>query len=666
MQTIKCEDFLNYRFFSALEMAPDGRSAVFCLSQAVKEKNGYDSALWRYTRDDNGIAPIGGTESARSFCYLDPDRILFPTPGDKQDRDYVGRGGWLTIFAEKNLKTQECREAFRVPLKGATARLVHPNLFLLSCVRDNARPNIEAMAEEERNAALEKWKEEEDFEICDELPFLSDGRGFINKKRHTLYLYDTQKQELSELTERDFEAAHCALSAEGRYIAFSGVSYDRYYVRQHGIYLYDTETRKTSTLLTPGSYQIMGLDFLGEELVVAASPWNGEGPFPNHNLYTLPLTGGAMRLRHTHSREDFGSKTCSDCRYGAGTTFRVSDGYLYYFTTCDTAAYINRWKPGQQPERLNGEEFIPDSLAVGSGTLLATGTADGLQELFSMEDDGPRRISEVNAEALKDKAVSRPRKYQFRDRDNFLVSGFVIEPVGYDPKKTYPGILEIHGGPRAAFTAGFFHEMQYLAGKGYFVFFCNPRGSAGNGEAFADIRGHRGSADFMDVMEWTDFVLEQYPAIDPERLGVMGGSYGGYLTNWCITHTRRFHAAVSMRSISNITGDFGATDFGVWGTPGVYGGTPWNHEERLREQSPYTYAMNVTTPTLFLHSFEDFRCSLSGAMQMYSALQIKGVPTRMCLFRRSSHELSRSGAPRSRIRRLKELSGWVDRYLTEE
>ena len=121
-----------------------------------------------------------------------------------------------------------------------------------------------------------------------------------------------------------------------------------------------------------------------------------------------------------------------------------------------------------------------------------------------------------------------------------------------------------------------------------------------------------------------------------------------------------------MRSISNIVGDYGATDYGVWGTPSVYGGTPWNHPERLREQSPYTYAMDVTTPTLFLHAFEDYRCTLSGAMQMYSALQIKGVPTRMCLFRGACHELSRSGAPRSRSRRLRELAAWVDRYLIEE
>jgi len=635
------------------------------LSQARKEKNEYDSQLWIYDRGTDTAQPLAETDRVRSFCYLDAGHILYPQLRDGEDADYVKQGGWRTVFYRRDLKTQETQELFRVPLKGATARPVKDGLFLLASIRDNGRPDIESLEGPARTEALKKWREDEaDFEVCDELPFLADGRGFVNKERHALYLYDCANG-LSELTEQNFETSFSAVSPDGRYIAFSGVDYDRFYVRPHGIYLYDTERRTTRTLLTPGSYQIMGLDFLGDELVVAASPWNGQGPFPNHHLYTLPLSGGAMRLRHTHSREDFGNKTCSDCRYGSNTTFKVYQDTLYYFTTCDTEAYLNSWKPGQQPKRLNKASFLPEGFAVMGDEILVTGTAGRLQELFRLRDGEEHCLTQINAAALADKAVVTPEKWQFVDRDGFLVSGMVLKPVDYVPGKKYPGILEIHGGPRAAFAQNFFHEMQYLAGKGYFVFYCNPRGSAGNGEAFADIRACRGTVDYMDVMAWTDFVLEKYPDIDPERLGVMGGSYGGYMTNWVITHTARFRAAVSMRSISNITGDYGATDCGVWGTPGVYGGTPWDHEELLREQSPLTYAMAVKTPTLFLHSFEDYRCSLSGAMQMYSALQIKGVPTRMCLFRHSCHELSRSGAPRSRIRRLEELGAWVDRYLTE-
>lgn len=668
MDAVEYKDLLEYQYFSALQAAPDGQSAIFCLSQADEKTNTYNVELWRCVRNNGNAVKIADTLSVRSFCLLTPESILFPVFRHDRDKQYAEQGGLLTVFEERNLKTGESREAFRVCLKNAAAYKVKRGLFLLSCIRDNSRPDIESLPEDARNSALKKWQEEnEDFEVCDELPFISDGRGFINRKRDALYLYDTDKHMLLSLTDRNFECSNFAISKDGRYIAFSGVSYDRFYVRTHGIYLYDIEQKNTIVLLSPGSYQIMGLDFLGDELVVAAAPWNGIGSFPNHGLYTLSLTDGSMRLRHTHSSEDFGNKSCSDCRYGIGTSFCTNNEYLYYFTTCDTAVYINRWKPGKQPERLNDESFIPDSIAVTNDEVFATGTQNGLQELFIIDRRGKLHcISHVNTKKLMHKEVSYPHKYCFKNSTGIWISGFVIEPIEYDPSKTYPGILQIHGGPRNAFTATFFHEMQCLAGKGYFIFFCNPRGSAGKGEDFANISARRGTIDYTDLMEWTDFVLNMYPAIDPERLGVMGGSYGGYMTNWCITHTNRFHAAVSMRSISNITSDYGATDFGIWGTPGVYGGTPWCRESLLTMQSPYTYAMNVTTPTLFLHSFEDYRCTVSGAMQMYSALQLKGIPTRMCLFRHSCHELSRSGMPRSRIRRLKEIFEWFDYYLKEK
>ena len=665
MQPVQCEDFLRYRFFSALSVSPDGRTLVFRLSQADREENGYRNQLWKYDTAEGSLEALAGTEQSQGLCFLDGNTILYAKLRDKEDLDFAKQGGWLTVFHRMDLSSQESRELFRVPLKGADARAVKDGLFLLRATRDNARPDIESLAEPERSAALKKWREEDDFEVCDEIPFVSDGRGFINKERHALYLYDTQRGALRELTEPQFETSACAVSPDGRYIAYSGVCYDRLYVRPHGIYLYDVEAGTTRTLLPPGSYQIMGLDFMGDELVVAASPWDGLGPFPNHHLYTLPLSGGAMRLRHTHSTEDFGNKTCSDCRYGGGTQFKVHQGKLYYFTTQDTYAYLNSWRPGEQPQRLNGTDIVPDSFAVNGDALFVTGTTDGLQELCEVRDGHVRCLTQVNTAALADRELSLPEKFQFRDQDGFLISGFVLKPLHFDPSKTYPGILEIHGGPRTAFGPNFFHEMQFLAGKGYFVFFCNPRGSAGGGEAFADIQTRRGSVDYMDLMAWTDFVLAQYPQIDPNRLGVMGGSYGGYMTNWIITQTKRFRAAVSMRSISNIIGDYGVTDFGVWGTPGVYGGTPWSNPEVLEAQSPYTYAMNVKTATLFLHSFEDYRCTISGAMQMYTALQIRGIPTRMCLFRHSCHELSRSGAPRSRLRRLREIEQWVDRYLME-
>ena len=164
-------------------------------------------------------------------------------------------------------------------------------------------------------------------------------------------------------------------------------------------------------------------------------------------------------------------------------------------------------------------------------------------------------------------------------------------------------------------------------------------------------------------MDFTDQVLEAYPQIDRERLGVTGGSYGGYMTNWIIGHTHRFACAVSQRSISNWITKILTTDIGYYYTADQVGGMPWPDPTPLWDCSPLKYAGQVKTPTLFLHSDQDFRCWMAEGLQMFTALKLHGVQTRLCLFHGENHELSRSGTPRHRIRRLKEMTDWFQKYL---
>lgn len=152
----------------------------------------------------------------------------------------------------------------------------------------------------------------------------------------------------------------------------------------------------------------------------------------------------------------------------------------------------------------------------------------------------------------------------FLNTDGVDIDGFVMKPVGYEPGTRYPGILHIHGGPKMVFGPGFHHEMQLWAASGFFVCYCNPRGSCGKGNAFADLQGKYGEVDFRDLMEFTDEVLRRYPEIDADRMGVAGGSYGGFMTNWVIGHTDRFRCAVSQRSIANYVGDYLLSDIGYY------------------------------------------------------------------------------------------------------
>jgi dipeptidyl aminopeptidase/acylaminoacyl peptidase len=208
-----------------------------------------------------------------------------------------------------------------------------------------------------------------------------------------------------------------------------------------------------------------------------------------------------------------------------------------------------------------------------------------------------------------------------------------------------------------------FHEMQYWAQNGYAVVFCNPTGSDGGGNKFADIRGRYGETDYRDIMAFVDTALKSFDFLDEARMGVTGGSYGGFMTNWIIGHTDRFRCAVTQRSIANWISFSNMSDIGDFFGGDQVGSTCWKDIEQMWRQSPLKYADRVKTPTLVLHSDNDYRCPVAEGIQMFYALRQNGVPTRLCVFHGENHELSRSGKPKNRVRRLKEITCWMDKYL---
>ena len=221
----------------------------------------------------------------------------------------------------------------------------------------------------------------------------------------------------------------------------------------------------------------------------------------------------------------------------------------------------------------------------------------------------------------------------------------------------------MHGGPKVTFGGIFHHEMQCFANMGYFVFYTNPRGSDGRGEDFANITENLGYIDFDDFMEFADVVCERYSDIDDKRIGICGGSYGGFMCNWMVGHTNRFAAAASQRSISNYLTKAFCTDNGYYHNMSQLGTTPWHDFETVWEHSPLKCAPSATTPTLFIQADEDYRCWMGDAVQMFTALKMNGTDARMVLFHGENHELSRSGKPENRLTRLQEIGDWFEKYL---
>ena len=261
--------------------------------------------------------------------------------------------------------------------------------------------------------------------------------------------------------------------------------------------------------------------------------------------------------------------------------------------------------------------------------------------------------------------ASPAERLVFQARDGTPIEGWVMKPAGFEEGSRYPLVMEIHGGPHSQYGNAFFHEFQCLCAKGFGVFYCNPRGSIGYGLQFAQaIKGDWCGIDASDLEDGAGFA-GSLSWVDPSRLGVTGSSQGGYFTNWLISHTQAFKAAVTQRSMSNLYSKYGTADNGVTHDKvGMGGADLWTDEELLMERSPVRYAPNVRTPLLIIHSEADYRCPIEQAEQWYSALKRLGkAEVEFVRFAGENHELSRSGKPSNRVERLRRIVGWFEKRL---
>ncbi|MGG3923938.1 S9 family peptidase, partial [Geobacillus thermodenitrificans] len=254
--------------------------------------------------------------------------------------------------------------------------------------------------------------------------------------------------------------------------------------------------------------------------------------------------------------------------------------------------------------------------------------------------------------------------FTYQSTDGWDIQGWIMKPPRLGDGEKAPLVVEIHGGPHTMYGFTFFHEFQLLASSGYAVLFTNPRGSHGYGQSFVNaVRGDYGGMDYEDIMAGVDAAIKQFAFIDETRLGVTGGSYGGFMTNWIVGHTNRFRAAVTQRSISNWLSFAGVSDIGYFFTKWEVGCDVWEDAERLWHHSPLKYVKNVRTPLLILHSEHDYRCPIEQAEQLFIALKQLGQETKLVRFPDANHDLSRTGNPALRLERLHQIVGWFDHYL---
>lgn len=308
-----------------------------------------------------------------------------------------------------------------------------------------------------------------------------------------------------------------------------------------------------------------------------------------------------------------------------------------------------------------------EQLSAGVGGLLAltVSTPINPQELYLLADGELREATRFNHDWLDEVIVQEIQELRF-ESPHGEVQGWYLHPVGYESGKKYPLALNIHGGPHAAWgfsTKSMWHEWQFHAARGYAVFYCNPHGSGGYGEAFMQkLHAAWGPVAMDDIMAGVDRFLELGIA-DEKRMAITGGSYGGYMTAWIISHTNRFAAAVSQRGVYNISSFYGTSDVPLL-MSNEFDAEPWDDHAVYWDNSPLKYAADIKTPLLLIHAENDFRVPIEQAEQLFAWVRrATDTPVRMLRYPRDGHELSRSGEPGHRVSRLTEMIGWFDRYV---
>lgn len=657
MENLKLRDFLDYNYLSSIEVSPDEKNTAFIVHRGDYDDNDYKSNIWVMNNETKKYFRLTGMNEERSFLWLDETKILFPSMRDKKLKVKVEEGEKWTCYYSIDINGGEAQEYMRVPLIVTSIKKIDGDNFILTAKYDNYGVNLNELTGEARAEATKKIKEDKDYEILDEIPFWSNGGGFTNKKRNRLYIYNRATEEITPVSDSISNVTYYSYK-DGVVLYVVNRFKDKQEQRE-AIYTYDIATKEEKLVLPSEDYRVSFAEFFGDGILCGLNDTLKYGLNQNPNFYII--RDGKVELFKEHDTWMINT-VGSDCRYGGGKSFRVKGNKLYFLTTVMHDAFLNTLDINGEERVLTKANGSVDTYAIAGDDIYFIGLRGlRLQELYLLKDEEEIQLTKFNENIIESKKLSIPEKFNIVN-DGIEIEGWVLKPTDYEEGKEYPAILDIHGGPKTVYGDVFYHEMQVWANMGYFVFFCNPRGGDGRGNEFADIRGKYGTIDYDDLMKFTDEVLKAYP-IDRSRVGVTGGSYGGFMTNWIIGHTDRFACAASQRSIANWFSKFGTTDIGYYFNVDQNASSPWENPEKLWWHSPMKYADKVKTPTLFIHSEEDYRCWLTEGIQMFTSLKYHGVPARLCMFRGENHELSRSGKPRHRVKRLEEMINWFELYL---
>jgi dipeptidyl aminopeptidase/acylaminoacyl peptidase len=662
---ITAEDLYRLKLITASEISPDGRHVVFCLQRVDKATEKKYSNLW--------VVPTRGGR-ARQFTY-----------GDQADGQpkWSPDGRWIAFLS--NRKDEKQSQIYVIPFAGGEARQVTDlkgGFASFEWSPDGRRFVCQFRKKDTDEIEREKDEQKKNLGIVSRhisrVFFKLDEAGFLPKERWHIWTVGVAGGSAKQLTDSAvFDDVEPQWSPNGRQIVFCSNrakdpdldpdAVDLFVIPSKG-----GGARKIKTKV--GFKFIPAFSPDGKWIAYYALEGRGEW-WKNIGLWVVPATGNG-NARNLTKKFDFNvnSWTINDFPGSPAMmppTWSEDSKRIYFQVSRHGNTVVYSIAPEGTQRSL--ELVLGDTGVVGSfgldntETKLAYFHADMMTPgdiwIRDLGSGRTKRLTNVNARILNSLDLGQVEEVWFKGAAGNDLQGWILKPPGFRKTGKYPSILEIHGGPSVQYGNFFMHEFFYLAAKGYVIYFSNPRGGQGYGEKHSKaIWNNWGTVDYDDLMAWTDLVARKR-YIDKARMGVTGGSYGGYMTNWIIGQTDRFAAAVTQRSVSNMISMWGSSDFN-WSFEQELGRKPpWKNHENYWRQSPMKHIGNARTPTLVIHSEQDLRCAVEQGEQIFVALKRLGVDTEMVRFPDEPHGLSRGGRTDRRVVRLKHILRWFDRYL---
>lgn len=679
-------DLLTFVWVSDPQISPDGARVAFVRVDVGEKADTYDTSIWIVGTD--GQAPArrltGGTRDSAPRWSPDGRRLAFVRVAEKDGRPQPAQ-----IYV-MSMAGGEAHAVTEIP-RGAGNPVWSPDGKMIAFTSSVKPEDFKEKAEADDKQKTGTPQRESDVRVVTRAVYRANGVpdfGFIDPDRPT-HIWTVEVPETAppalpkpaQVTTGEFGAGNHQWSADGSQIYFTADRRREPYYLPSDSNLYAVsrtggEPREIASIDgNIGAYTIAPdgkrIAFFG---TLRGDP---ERSYSQTDLWVIDAPGGTPRNLTADYDFDAGGGVGGDQRAprgshpaapvwtADGTSILIRTGHhgSAYLTAFDAAAGKEVYAGGDRPKH-DVMSYTSDDSGRKLAMVISTNTSLGdLYVADGITGNKPTRLTMFNDELFNGLSMNEPEEIWYSSFDGRQIQGWILKPPGFDPSRKYPLIVQIHGGPHAAYGNTFTHEFQWMAAKGYVVLYTNPRGSSNYGQEFGNIiQFNYPGDDYKDIMAGVDEILKK-GYVDEARMGVTGGSGGGLLTNWTVTQTNRFKAAVSQRDISDWTNFWYTADFTLF-RPTWFRRPPFQDPADFERRSPITHVEKIQTPLMFILGDEDWRTPpAAGGEQLFRALKFLKRETVMVRFPDENHELSRSGKPWHRVERLQHIVGWFDRFL---